>query len=85
VSAEYENHVIGKKKGLPIYLPIYIVSPDKRSDCPFYELVYVETEESTPVYVARCRVQNRYLTRSQVEKCISHWSECPFYNLEKKT
>ena len=85
--AEYENHIIGRKKGLPIYLPIYIISPNKKSECPHYETIYVETEEATTVYVARCKVQNRYLTRNQVEKCINYWSECPFYNLivSKKT
>lgn len=81
ILAEYENHIIGRKKGLPIYLPIYIISPDKSSACPHYEMIYVETEEATTVYVARCKVQNRYLTRNQVEKCISCWNKCPFYNL----
>ncbi len=82
--SEFDEYVIGKKKGLPIYLPIFIIPPNYRSECPFFEIVYVETEEGQTIYVGRCRIRNQYLTRHSVEKCVKYWGECPYYKMGLK-
>lgn len=60
-----------------VYLPIHVIQCNKKSNCPYYVLERLE-RESEEVCMARCRVLERYLTRSFVKKCIEYWETCPY-------
>ena len=74
------DSIIGYEEKKPIYLPIHVIPPGIKSECPYFRLSKVMTKSGKEVYVAECEILGRYLTRSHVEKCIRLWRECPFYN-----
>ncbi len=75
----FEEHVVGVRRELPVYLPIHTIPKDLKSDCPYFVVEEVVTESGEKVFIAKCRFLDRYLTRNQAKKCVSYWSECPFY------
>lgn len=78
-----EEGAVGmREKGLALYLRVHTITPDMKSDCPFYEVTSVKDHDGNVVYVAVCRFLDKYLTRSFVEKCIKYWRECPFYKMK---
>ncbi len=77
--AGFEEHVVGVKKDIPVYLPIHTIPPDTKCDCPNFVLEEIVAEDGKRVSIAKCSFLNRFLTRSQVEKCVRYWSTCPFY------
>ena len=68
-----------KEKKMTLYLPILTVTPNLRSDCPFYQLEPIVDENGNTVYIAYCRATKRYLTKSHASKCTLLWRDCPFY------
>jgi len=64
------------KYGRPVLL-IHSLTKPLRSNCEFF--IIEKYEEN--VYIAACRVLNRYLTRYEVDTCIKHWKECPYRKL----
>ena len=57
-----------------LYLPIHGLTHIVRCDCPHFT---VDRHESG-LYVAYCRVLNRFLTKYEVQLCRDHWKRCPY-------
>lgn len=73
---------MGRKRGLPIYLPVFALREPVECGCNFFELIEGEDESGGKYYVGRCVVQARYLTKSQVAECIKYWSKCPLLTIK---
>jgi len=62
---------------LEIYPKIHIIPCDTVSQCPFYQSHRVNQENN--LCIARCVLFDKYITASNVKRCIDYWRDCPIY------
>lgn len=59
------------------YYSISVIDCSESSLCPFFEHNRVNHEDN--LCVAYCRASERYLTKSNVPKCVNYWRACPYF------
>ena len=59
--------------GKLLYPKIFLLSYKPKSGCKYFE-----ARESEGMYYAYCKVLERPLQRTVVEKCERFWETCPF-------
>ena len=68
------------KHSLRVYAPIHALMYEIRVDCPYAELVTLDTG----IKVLYCRAIDRLMTRYEAELCSKHWRDCPYREIASK-
>jgi hypothetical protein len=80
VEGEEHEESLMESLGLDIkegfYIPIHKIPCNTASKCPFFKTVQYGT-----FCAAKCLVTGKFITRSNVKKCIENWKDCPFYKI----
>jgi len=74
ISKESEAVVAREKSSIGIYLPIHGLVQPIKSECP----LYVIERHDSGLYIASCKILNRYLTKYEVPLCKNNWQDCPY-------
>jgi len=68
---ELENYIYEPKE-IIIFSPVNVLDEPQNSECEFFELI--KTDKG---YIAKCKIMNRILTKSQAKNCVAYWFTCP--------
>ena len=73
-----EKYIEGTNEIL-LYAKVNILDELLISECEYYELI--KTDKG---YIAKCKLMNRVITKSQAKLCISYWNTCPIRKTVKE-